>query len=140
MNSISAGITPSIPINRQSTPSPPAEKPAEKPTEVDKDKLREGLVSVVETKQQKELAEQFIESTINANQSNDPDKNSGLGDLQDMAQFARNVKVVQVIDDNDGSQIKEIAENRREKIESFFSGINNPDEVVSTGQQIDSLA
>ena len=138
MNTISAGLAPPIPSNRQNTNSA-STVPAEKPKEVNNDELRQGVVSVIETKQQKELAEHFVKATVNANQSNDSGNNADLGDLQDMAQFARRVQVVQVIDDNDGSKIKEVAENRRDKIENLFREINTS-EKVSTGQQIDSLA
>ena len=138
MNSISAGIAPSIPSNRQSSNNP-STLPAEKPKEVDNDKLRQDVVSVVETKQQKELAERFVKATANANQSNDSNNNANLGDLQDVAQFARRVKVVQVIDENDGSKIKDVAENRREKIENLFREIENP-AGATAGQQVDSRA
>ncbi len=138
MNSITTGASPLMPINRPSANNP-STQPVEKPKEIDNDKLREGVVSAVESKQQKELAEQFIKATANANQKNDSDNNIGLAGVQDIAQFARRVKVVEVIDDNDGSKIKEVAENRRDKIENFFREIHNPDE-VSTGQSIDSQA
>ena len=138
MNTISTGLAPPIPNNRQNTNSA-STVPAEKPKEVTNDELRQGIVSVVETKQQKELVENFAKATANANQSNDSGNNTDLGDLQDIAQFARRVQVVQVIDDNDGSKIKEVAENRRDKIENLFREINTPEE-VSTGQEIDSLA
>lgn len=137
MNTINSGLPPSAPNTRLN--NSPSTLPVEKPKDIDNDKLRQSVVSAVETKQQKELAERFVKATVNANQNNDSDKNVGLGDLQDIAQFARRVKVVQVIDDNDGSKIKEVAENRRDKIENFFREINNPNE-VSTGQKVDSQA
>ena len=138
MNTISAGLAPPIPSNRQNTNSA-STVPAEKPKEVNNDELRQGVVSAVETKQQKELVENFAKATANANQSNDSGNNTDLGDLQDIAQFARRAQAVQVIDENDGSKIKEVAENRRDKIENLFREINTSEE-VSTGQQIDSLA
>ena len=138
MNSITTGASPLIPNNRPSANNP-STLPVEKPKEIDNDQLRQGVVSAVETKQQKDLAEHFIKATANANQNNDSDEDFGLGDALDIAQFARRVNVVEVIDQNDGSQIKEVAENRREKIETFFREIHDPDE-VSAGQSIDSLA
>jgi len=138
MNSITTGASPLIPNNRPSANNP-STLPVEKPKEIDNDQLRQGVVSAVESKQQKDLAERFVKATVKANQDNDSNKNVGLGDVQDIAQFARRVKVVEVIDQNDGSKIKEVAENRRDKIESFFREMNNPDE-VSAGQSIDSLA
>ena len=138
MNTISTNSAPPISNNRQNSNNP-STLPVEKPIEVDNDKLREGVVSAVETKQQKELTERFVKATVSANQNNDSDNKVGLGDLQDIAQFARRVNVVQVIDDNDGSKIKEVAENRRDKIENLFREINDPGE-AGAGQQIDSLA
>lgn len=138
MNSITTGPSLTTPINR-TTGNNPSTLPAEKPQEVDNDKLREGAVSAVEMKQQKELTERYVTATVNANQNNDSDTNVGLKDLQDIAQFARRAKTVQVIDDNNGSKIKEVAEVRRDKIENLFREINTPTE-VKTGQQLDSLA
>ena len=137
MNTISAGLSATIP-SRLNTNSP-STLPVEKPKEVDNDKIRQGAVSIIETKQQKQMVERYVQATANANQNNDSDKGVGLNDIQDIAQFARRANVVQVIDDNDGSKIKEVAENRRDKIESFFREIHNPDE-VSAGQSIDSQA
>lgn len=138
MNSITTGPSLAIPPSRI-TGNNPSTLPAEKSQEFNNDKFREGAVSVVEMKQQKELTERFVTATVNANQNNDTDTKVGLKDLQDIAQFARRAKVVQVIDDNNGSKIKEIAEIRRDKIENLFREINTPPE-VKTGQQLDSLA
>jgi len=134
MNTISAGLAPPVHNSRQSANNA-STLPAEKTKVVDNDELRKDIVSIIEVKQQKELAEHFVTATVNANKRNDSSNNTA----HDIAQFARRAQVVQVIDDNDGSKMKEVAENRRDKIEDFFREMNNP-EKISTGQQIDSLA
>lgn len=138
MNSVLPSFSTASPNSLQNF-NKPSSLPTEKTKELDNDKVRQSAVSIIETKQKKQLAEQYIQATSNANQSHTSDNSFNLTDAQDIAQFARRVKVVQVIDENDGSKIKDVAENRREKIESFFREMNSPEEQIA-GQKIDSLA
>ena len=137
MNTINSTLSASVTNTRPN--KKPSPLPGEKQSDIDNDKRRQSAVDAISTKQQKELTERFVKATVNANQTINSDKNVDLGDLQEIAQLGRRIEVVQAIDENDASKIKEVAETRREKIENFFREMNNPEE-SAPGRKIDRKA
>lgn len=103
----------------------PSIQPIEIPKNIDTDKARDKIVNTVEIRQQKALAEQYIEITLS-----DIVDNANLVTLQEIAEFSKRVKAVQVIEDNNGNTLKELADHQKDRLENFFRGIENTDQSI----------
>ncbi len=97
------------------------------------DPVRQAAVALVENKQQKQLAETYLKTTVK--QNNDTKfSNSNIEKLQELAYLSRSSKVVHVIDANDGEKLKSLAIQRQEKIEHLFQEIQKNDNLILGGQ------
>ncbi len=118
MNNISTQQPHSLYSHRPSIPERPIA-----PTEPAKENTRQIAVTAIETKQQQQL----VQTYINASQQANSEENSNS--LQELARLAKNHLVVQQVNENDGKYMKSIAEKKQEKVEEFYRNIQNSNEL-----------